>query len=101
MSPGPAYVELRCRSSFSFLEAASNPEDLVRCAADLDYPALALGDRDGVYGAPRFHQAALAAGIRPIVGADVATDLGRLLLLVELRRVLRPYLKRPGQLPVK
>jgi error-prone DNA polymerase len=89
MLPGPAYVELRCRSSFSFLEAASNPEDLVRCAADLDYPALALGDRDGVYGAPRFHQAALAAGIRPIVGADIATDLGRLLLLVESRRGYR------------
>ena len=89
MPPGPAYVELRCRSSFSFLEAASNPEDLVRCAADLDYPALALGDRDGVYGAPRFHQAALAAGIRPIVGADITTDLGRLLLLVESRRGYR------------
>jgi error-prone DNA polymerase len=89
MPPGPAYVELRCRSSFSFLEAASNPEDLVRCAADLDYPALALSDRDGVYGAPRFHQAALAAGIRPIVGADIATDLGRLLLLVESQRGYR------------
>ena len=96
MPPGPAYVELRCRSSFSFLEAASNPEDLVRCAADLDYPALALGDRDGVYGAPRFHQAALAAGIRPIVGARVSiatADSEReptpLLLLVESRQGYR------------
>ena len=58
------YVELRCRSSFSFLEAASNPEDLVDCAADHGYPALALADRDGLYGAPRFHQAAEAARAR-------------------------------------
>ena len=59
------YIELRCRSAFSFLDAASNPEDLIERAADLDYPALALGDRDGFYGNPRFHQAARAAGLRP------------------------------------
>ncbi len=49
-----AYVELRTRSAFSFLEGVSNPEDLIDRAAALDYPALALGDRGGVYGAPRF-----------------------------------------------
>jgi error-prone DNA polymerase len=70
--PSPAdYVELRCRSAFSFLEAASNPEELVERAAALDYPALALGDRDGLYGVPRFHQAALRAGVRAIVGAEL------------------------------
>jgi error-prone DNA polymerase len=82
------YVELRCRSAFSFLEGASNPEDLITCAAQLDYPALALADRHGVYGSPRFHQAAAAAGIHAIVGAqvDVGADhdpAGSLLLLVE------------------
>jgi error-prone DNA polymerase len=65
------YVELRCRSAFSFLEASSNPEDLIARAAALDYPALALGDRDGLYGIPRFHQAAMAAGVRAIVGAEI------------------------------
>jgi error-prone DNA polymerase len=65
------YVELRCRSAFSFLEAASDPEALVERAATLDYPVLALGDRDGLYGIPRFHQAARAAGLRAIVGAEV------------------------------
>jgi error-prone DNA polymerase len=68
----PDYVELRCRSAFSFLEAASNPEDLVARAADLGHRALALADRDGLSGAPRFFQAAKAAGIHPIVGADVS-----------------------------
>jgi len=53
------YVELRARSAFSFLEGASLPEDLAARAAELGYKAIALGDRDGVYGQPRFHQAAV------------------------------------------
>ena len=62
-APHPAadYVELRCRSAFSFLEGASNPEDLAERAAELGHPALALADRGGLYGMPRFHQAAAAA----------------------------------------
>ncbi|MFQ5665719.1 MAG: DNA polymerase III subunit alpha [Candidatus Binatia bacterium] len=67
----PRYIELRCRSAFSFLAGASLPEDLIAQAAALGYPALALGDRDGVYGAPRFHRAATAAGLRALVGAEL------------------------------
>jgi error-prone DNA polymerase len=65
------YVELHASSAFSFLQAASLPEALVERAAALGYPALALLDRDGVYGAPRFHKAALEAGLRPIIGAEL------------------------------
>ena len=65
------YVELHTSSAFSFLQAASLPEALVERAAALGYPALALLDRDGVYGAPRFHKAALEAGLRPIIGAEL------------------------------
>src|SRR6267142_820283 len=65
------YVELHAASAFSFLQGASLPEALVDRAAELGYSALALLDRDGVYGLPRFHKAALAAGIRPIVGAEL------------------------------
>ncbi len=65
------YIELRCHSAFSFLAGASLPEDLVARAAALGYAAVALGDRDGVYGAPRFHQAAKRAGVRAIVGAEL------------------------------
>jgi error-prone DNA polymerase len=68
------YVELRTRSSFSFLEGATTPEDLALRAAELGCGALALGDRDGLYGAPRFHQAAKSAGIKPIVGAELTLD---------------------------
>jgi len=96
MPPRPAprdYVELRCRSAFSFLEGASNPEELAERAAGLGHGALALADRDGVYGIPRFHAAARAAGVRPIVGASLAVcgaepRVGptRLVLLVESPR---------------
>src|SRR5438445_13296187 len=73
------YIELHTASAFSFLQGASLPEALVDRAADLGYPALALVDRDGVYGAPRFHKAATAAGIRPIIGAEltIGEDLRR------------------------
>jgi error-prone DNA polymerase len=65
------YIELHAASAFSFLQGASLPEALVDRAAHLGYSALALLDRDGVYGAPRFHKAALAAGLRPIIGAEL------------------------------
>jgi error-prone DNA polymerase len=66
------YIELTTASAFSFLRGASLPEMLVDRAAMLDYPALALVDRDGLYGIPRFHKAAQAAGIRPLVGAALS-----------------------------
>ena len=68
------YIELRARSAFSFLEGAGTPEDLATRAAELGYSAMALGDRDGLYGAPRFYQAAKSAGIRQIVGAELTLD---------------------------
>jgi len=72
MSNEHDYVELRCRSAFSFLDGASSPEELVDAAAAGGHDTLALGDPRGVYGAPRFFAAARKAGIRPIVGAEVA-----------------------------
>ncbi|HXQ23061.1 MAG TPA: error-prone DNA polymerase [Candidatus Acidoferrales bacterium] len=65
------YIELRARSAFSFLAGASLPEDLIERAAAFGYPALGLGDCDGVYGAPRFHQAATRAGLRAIIGTEL------------------------------
>ena len=65
------YIELHSSSAFSFLRAASLPETLVDRAASLGYPAVALLDRDGVSGAPRFHKAALAAGLKPLIGAEL------------------------------
>jgi error-prone DNA polymerase len=68
------YVELHACSAFSFLEGASLPEDLIAEAARLELSAIALLDRDGVYGSPRFHVAAMKAGIRAHVGAEIAVE---------------------------
>jgi error-prone DNA polymerase len=65
------YVELHSRSAFSFLEGASLPEGLIATCASLNLPAMALLDRDGVYGAPRFHMAATKAGLKAHIGAEV------------------------------
>ncbi|MGD9252849.1 MAG: PHP domain-containing protein, partial [Holophagae bacterium] len=65
------YAELHCQSAFSFLEGASQPEDLVERAAELGLGSVALVDRNTVSGAPRFWKAARDAGIKPLVGAEV------------------------------
>jgi error-prone DNA polymerase len=68
------YIELHAASAFSFLQGASLPETLIERAAALGYPALALLDADGVYGAPRFHKAAQQAGLRAIIGAELTIE---------------------------
>jgi error-prone DNA polymerase len=84
--PPPPYIELHARSAFSFLEGSSVPEELVARAAVLDFPALAILDRDNISGAARFHMAAKKAGIRAHIGAEVTcTDGHRYPLLAENR----------------
>lgn len=68
------YLELHTSSAFSFLDGASLPETLIARAAELGYPALALLDRDGVYGAPQFYRAAKKAGLKAIVGAELTIE---------------------------
>jgi error-prone DNA polymerase len=68
------YVELHARSAFSFLHGASTPEDLIAAGAELEMPAMALLDRDGVYGAPRFHMAAKKSGVKAHIGAEIAVS---------------------------
>jgi error-prone DNA polymerase len=65
------YIELHARSAFSFLEGAALPEELVDACAAAGMPAMALADRDGVYGAPRFHLAAKKAGVRAHIGSEI------------------------------
>ena len=80
------YIELHARSAFSFLEGASSPEGLVARAVELEFPAMALLDRDGFYGAPRFHLAALKNKIRAHIGAEVTSADGfRYALLAKSR----------------
>ena len=69
------YVELHTRSAFSFLEGASVPEELIAAGQELQMPAMALLDRDGVYGAPRFHLAARKNNIKAHIGAEISVQL--------------------------
>jgi error-prone DNA polymerase len=80
------YTELHARSAFSFLEGASLPEDLANLCIERGMGSMALLDRDGVYGAPRFYLAANKISLRAHIGAEVTSPEGwRYLLLVESR----------------
>ncbi|MCH9681644.1 MAG: PHP domain-containing protein, partial [Deltaproteobacteria bacterium] len=68
------YVPLWAKSNFSFLEGASHPAQLVERAHELGLPALALTDRDGVYGIVRAHVRAKELGLRMIYGAQVTVQ---------------------------
>jgi len=76
------YAPLWCKSNHSFLEGASHPRELIRAAARLDLPALALTDRDGVYGVVRAHKEALEQGVKLIVGAQVSLRDGSAIVLL-------------------
>jgi error-prone DNA polymerase len=76
------FVELKCKTNFSFLRGASHPEELVKRAIDLGYSALGITDYDGVYGMPKAYWAAKQAQeknaeglakemLKIIVGADL------------------------------
>src|SRR6266480_4060714 len=80
------YIELHACSAFSFLRGASFPEQLAETAAELAMPAIALLDRNGVYGAQRFSVAARKQNIRPIIGCELSMEDGGILpVLVENR----------------
>jgi error-prone DNA polymerase len=80
------YIDLHARSAFSFLEGASVPEELAGACARFDMPAVAIVDRNGVYGAPRFHMAMKKAGLRAHIGSEITcTDGHSYPLLAETR----------------
>src|SRR6266516_3216914 len=70
----PQYIELHARSAFSFLEGAATPEELITSCLELEMPAMALLDRDGVYGAPRFHLTAEKNGSKAHIGATITVS---------------------------
>jgi len=81
-----SYIELHACSAFSFLRGASFPEQLAETAAGLEMPAMALLDRNGIYGAQRFSAAARERNVRPIVGCELSMEDGCILpVLVKSR----------------
>src|SRR5439155_5939139 len=71
------FVHLSVRSYFSMKDGAFSPEELAERAADLRMPAVALTDRDGLYGSARFAHACRRVGVRPIFGASVTVRTAR------------------------
>src|SRR5438270_2500238 len=78
MPTEPEYAELHCHSSYSLLDGASQPEELIAQARALGLRALALTDHDGLYIAPTFCRLAEAAHLQPIVGAEITLTAGKL-----------------------
>ncbi len=70
------FAELFAKTNYSFLEGASHPEEMVAMARHLNYCAIGITDRNGFYGIPRAHMAALQAGIPLIIGAEVTLEKG-------------------------
>jgi error-prone DNA polymerase len=81
-----SYIELHAASAFSFLDGASLPETLINACHEFEMPAMALLDRDGVYGSARFHLTAKKAGVRAHVGAEISLDSGCTLPVLALDR---------------
>ena len=87
MTDKACYAELHAYSNFTFLEGACHPETLIERAVELELTAIALTDRDGLYGAVRFAGAARRAGIDAIIGSELTLEDGtRLTLLIEDER---------------
>jgi error-prone DNA polymerase len=72
MTDAAEYAELHAASAFSFLAGASQPEALAERAAQIEMPAVALADRNGLYGVARFHTTAKKSGVKAHIGAEIA-----------------------------
>jgi error-prone DNA polymerase len=74
MMKDDTYIELHAASAFSFLAGASPPEALIERAIELEMTAMALADRNGIYGAARFHTMAKKWGMKAHIGAEIAVS---------------------------
>lgn len=81
------YAELHCRSSYSFLTAASQPEELVGRATELGYQALALTDECSLAGLVRAHVEAKASRLHLIVGSELTLADGPRLVILATDRI--------------
>ena len=68
------YAELHAKSNFSFLEGASHSEELAERAAELEYAALAVTDRNSLAGVVRAHMAAKDRGLKLVIGAEIVPE---------------------------
>lgn len=84
--PNAGYAELHCQTNYSFLRAASHPDELVQRANDLQYAALAITDRNSLAGVVRAHAAAKPLGFKLLIGAEVTLAGGQRAVLLATNR---------------
>jgi DNA polymerase-3 subunit alpha len=65
------FAHLHCHTEYSLLKASTRIDALVARAAEYRLPALAITDAGNLFGAVQFYQKAVAAGVKPILGAEV------------------------------
>jgi DNA polymerase III subunit alpha len=65
------FVPLRVFSSYTMLDGAIDPKAIAKLAKERAFPAIAIADRNGLYGAVPFASAAFENGIQPIVGTTL------------------------------
>ena len=82
LDPGQGFAHLHVRSGFSYGFGVATPAELATAASEMGMEALALTDRDGLSGIPRFFEAAAGAGVSPVLGAEVSVDGGGHLVLL-------------------
>ncbi len=80
------YAELNCLTNYSFLQAASHPDELVQRAADLRYAALAITDRHSLAGVVRAHAAAKPLGLKLLIGTEIVPDQCSQTVLLAINR---------------
>ena len=85
-APNAAYAELHCQTNYSFLRAASHPDELVQRATELKYTALAITDRNSLAGVVRAHAAAKPLGLKLLIGAEVTLTEGPSAVLLATNR---------------
>lgn len=84
--PTPVYAELHCLTNYSFLQAASHPDELVQRAFDLNYAALAITDRHSLAGVVRAHATAKALSMKILIGAEITIEGGLPVILLAMNR---------------
>ena len=86
-----SFVHLHCHSEYSLLDGANRIDDLIRRAAELEQPALAITDHGNMHAAFEFQEKARKAGLRPIIGMEAYVATGDRRVKARPGPGIRPY----------
>ncbi len=89
-SSPPAFVHLRLHSEYSLVDGVVRIKPLIKSVIESGMAAVAVTDQSNLFALVKFYRAAIGAGVKPIIGADLwlrgqGGELSRLLLLCQNR----------------